>query len=294
MSKRTRNATNNIMKTESIQRPSKKVKAGASTSSKAEAHKPGNRTGWQKQSSNKAATYYLPSNTIIDFYPSFLTAAESTSLYTTLTSAPHPPYTPSTPEPTDSSFRWCIGSYKIFGKDIPAPRLLAGFSDEDIKDVYTITPFFPWTPELREMKEKIEGKLGITVRYAQTNWYRDGKDSIGFHTDDEARDGDMIVSLSVGASRVFKLRHKKYREVGDNINDDVEGEGDSDSQHEGEAVDETSRLPIVKLTSTKIEFDLTPGSLLIMRGECQKHWKHGVPKEKNVTEGRVNITFREF
>ncbi|KAJ3056094.1 hypothetical protein HK097_008130 [Rhizophlyctis rosea] len=257
------------------------------------------RMGFLKQPSDLAATYLLPSSTVIDFYPSFLTAEESAALYNALTSAPHPPYSLISPIPTNTTFQWTTASYKIFGKDILAPRLLSGFSDDqDVKDVYNITSVFPWTPEVRKVKEKIERDLGITIRYAQANWYRDGKDSIGFHTDSETREGDCVVSLSLGVKRVFRLRHKRYKEVGDELieSDDEDDEDGSGSRNgAGEVGDDSfSGLPIRKLTTTRVEFDLVPGSLLIMRGDCQKHWKHAVPKEKNVNEGRINITFREF
>jgi alkylated DNA repair dioxygenase AlkB len=91
------------------------------------------------------------------------------------------------------------------------------------------------------------------------NYYRDGNDSVGWHSDDEPELGaqPVIASVSFGVTRSFLLQHKKD-----------------------------------KTLKTKIE--LENGSVLIMRGDTQKYYRHAVLKEKAVTQGRINLTFRSI
>jgi len=88
------------------------------------------------------------------------------------------------------------------------------------------------------------------------NWYRDGQDSMGWHADNEKVLGPnpWIASLSLGATRLFKLRHNR--------------------------------------TGQSIDVPLTAGGLLIMGGSLQHHWRHCVPKSRTATGPRVNLTFR--
>ncbi|HTU63812.1 MAG TPA: alpha-ketoglutarate-dependent dioxygenase AlkB, partial [Polyangiales bacterium] len=89
--------------------------------------------------------------------------------------------------------------------------------------------------------------------------YRDGSDSMGLHSDAERELGEnpVIASLSLGATRRFQLRHRKRREG-------------------------------------KLDIDLPSGSLLVMRGTTQHHYRHGVPKQPNVLAPRINLTFRRI
>ena len=102
------------------------------------------------------------------------------------------------------------------------------------------------------------------------NFYRDGNDYIGFHADDEKQlvPNAPIYSISLGAIRKFRLKMKSNM-LNDNYATGTCGEDD-------------------------IEFNLTSGSLIVMGGMCQKTHKHCVPKQKKVTEMRINLTFRAF
>jgi len=156
---------------------------------------------------------------------------------------------------------WTHGVYKIFGKPIKTPRLLYALRDEDtdITKSYKVTDSMPWTPKAKEIREKIEKATGYKITYAQLNYYRDGKDSVGYHTDQEVMKGDIIASISLGATRKFVLRHKNYK------------------------TDKTVK---------KYTFQLENGSLLIMNDSAAKfHWKHTIPKVKTAGP-RINITFR--
>ena len=105
-------------------------------------------------------------------------------------------------------------------------------------------------------KNKIEKHENISFNSVLLNRYRNGNDSISWHTDAERELGirPIIASVSFGATRTFQLRH---------IN-----------------------------TKEKLEIELTHGSLLIMQGELQHFWQHQIPKTKKVLGERINLTFR--
>jgi alkylated DNA repair dioxygenase AlkB len=156
---------------------------------------------------------------------------------------------------------WTHGVYKMFGKPVKTPRLLYAMCDEDfdIKKVYNVTDPIPWTPNMLKIKKSIEKTTGIKYSYAQLNYYRNGDDYIGYHTDSEVQNGDIIASISLGAKRKFTFRSINYKNNDSNI----------------------------------YEIDLEKGSLIIMNDNAAKHlWKHMLPKMKNLNEVRINITFR--
>lgn len=153
---------------------------------------------------------------------------------------------------------WTHGIYKMFGKPIKTPRLLFAMKDEglDITGSYKVTDSMAWTPLAEKLKKKIEKETGKKITYCQLNYYRDGNDYIGFHTDKEVVKDDIIASISLGANRTFKFRN-------------------------------------IKDKKTKSEMTLENGSLLIMNDHAAKYnWKHALPKMKNLKEERINITFR--
>jgi alkylated DNA repair dioxygenase AlkB len=114
---------------------------------------------------------------------------------------------------------------------------------------------------LRQVADRIEAWLAERGRPAQfnsvlMNYYRDGNDSIGLHADDETQLGSRpsIASVSLGATRTFEFRHRT--------------------------------LPL------KLEEQLFGGSLLVMLGDTQEQWRHGIPKEPERPGARINLTFR--
>jgi alkylated DNA repair dioxygenase AlkB len=146
----------------------------------------------------------------------------------------------------------------LYGRTVDSPRLVCAFGDEGLRYRYSGVEreTRPWPPELREVRDR----LGEPFNYALVNWYRDGEDYIGWHSDKESdlALGASIASLSLGAQRRFVLRDRK-------------GKGDR-----------------------TIELLLGDGSLLWMRGETQRRWKHSLPKQKDVREPRWNVTFRQI
>jgi alkylated DNA repair dioxygenase AlkB len=109
---------------------------------------------------------------------------------------------------------------------------------------------------LLELKSRVESAAGAEFNSLLLNLYRDGRDSIGMHADDELELGvnPVIGSVSLGNVRRFVLRHKKRGE--------------------------------------RLSFDLAHGSLIVMAGTSQHHWVHGVPKTVKPVGKRINLTFR--
>ncbi len=135
------------------------------------------------------------------------------------------------------------------------PRLTASYGDEGVTYVYsgTVNQALPWTPTLREIKRRIEAVRG-RYNYCLLNRYRSGADSVGLHADDEPGMGNVIGSLSLGATRTFRIRHNRTKE-----------------------------------TRT---FSLSHGTLIIMAGTMQQFWKHEVPKTQENVGERINLTYR--
>lgn len=153
---------------------------------------------------------------------------------------------------------WKQESMSMYGRTINFPRLTAWYGDNDKPYSFsgiTLTPN-PWTSEILEIKHAIEPKSNVIFNSVLLNLYRNGNDSISWHTDAEKELGKnpVIASVNFGAIRKFQLRHKTTKE--------------------------------------KIEIILEHGSLLIMQGELQHFWKHQVPKTKKKVEERINLTFR--
>jgi hypothetical protein len=137
------------------------------------------------------------------------------------------------------------------------PRLTASYGDEGLTYFYSGTEnqALPWTPTLLEIKHKIEAVQG-QYNYCLLNRYRSGADSVGMHADNEPGMGNVIGSLSLGATRTFRIRHNKTKET---------------------------RM-----------FELANGTLIIMAGTMQQFWKHEVPKTKECVGERINLTFRKI
>ena len=137
------------------------------------------------------------------------------------------------------------------------PRMIASYGDDGISYRYSGMDYaaLTWTATLLEIKEKIEAVQG-EYNYCLLNRYRSGADSMGWHADDEPEMGNVIGSLSLGATRKFRIRHNETRE-----------------------------------TKT---FLANHGTLIIMAGTMQQFWQHEVPKTKQVVGERINLTFRKI
>jgi alkylated DNA repair dioxygenase AlkB len=137
------------------------------------------------------------------------------------------------------------------------PRLIASHGEEGVTYRYSGRDYqaLPWTVTLREIKREIEAIEG-EYNYCLLNRYRSGADSMGWHADDEPEMGNVIGSLSLGATRKFRIRHNMTREIK--------------------------------------TFDVSHGTLIIMAGTMQQFWKHEIPKTRENVGERINLTFRKI
>ncbi len=151
---------------------------------------------------------------------------------------------------------WQQRAIKIFGRSVPQPRLTAWYGDVDYTYSGLTWDAKAWPENLRGLKAAVEAHSGEVFNSVLANLYRNGLDSVGWHSDDEAELGrnPVIASVSLGADRTFHMKHKR-------------------SEAEWKAV-------------------LGHGSLLLMKGRTQHFWKHTLPKDKRVQRPRINLTFR--
>lgn len=164
----------------------------------------------------------------------------------------------------EGAVAWRQDSLMMYGRAVRIPRLNAWYGDAGLNYSYSGIPMNPqpWSGLLAEIRARAEAAARHRFTSALVNLYRDGRDSVAWHADDEPELGSqpVIASLSLGVTREFQMRHRHYRENG--------------------------------LATQKIL--LHSGSLLVMRGDTQRNWLHQVPKRSaSVVSGpRINITFR--
>jgi alkylated DNA repair dioxygenase AlkB len=154
---------------------------------------------------------------------------------------------------------WERPAITLYGRRHLVPRLTAWYGDPETTYRYSGIEHrpLPWTPLLAHIRQCVEAEVGQSLNGVLLNLYRDGQDSMGWHSDDERTLGrnPLIASLSLGGERRFDLRRRN-------------GQG------------ETHSLP------------LGDGSLLVMRGSTQHYWQHQVAKTRKVCAPRLNLTFR--
>lgn len=158
------------------------------------------------------------------------------------------------------TLNWQESQIKIFGKTYQTPRLEAFYAESNEKYTYSGKQLSvnPFTSKLSEIKARLEKDFAFEFNSVLANLYRNGKDSNGWHADNEKELGKnpIIASLSFGSERRFDLKHNQTKE--------------------------------------KLSFHLKTGSLLLMGGEMQHFWKHQIAKSLKVTDFRVNLTFRRI
>lgn len=159
---------------------------------------------------------------------------------------------------------WRQDQMTLFGKTHPLPRLQAMYGDAGTRYDYSGMGLeaLAWRPDLVELRTRLEADLhaflpGVRFNSVLCNLYRDGRDSNGWHADDEAELGadPVIASVSLGATRRFRLRHRQG------------GAG-------------------------PLTLDLPPGSLLVMAGSTQSAWQHTLTKTARPVGSRINLTYR--
>ena len=155
---------------------------------------------------------------------------------------------------------WSQGTISWFGREVLEPRLTAWFGEADYTYTGRTLRAAPWPAPIARLRGRIERAAEAPLNAVLVNLYRDGRDSMGMHSDDEPELGanPVVASLSLGAVRRFVLEPKKKsaRRVG------------------------------------RYELALGNGALLVMAGSCQHHYRHGVPKDEHCRSERINLTFR--
>ena len=189
-------------------------------------------------------TFDLP-DTNLEYYPNFFDVEKSKMLFEKL-------YT---------EIPWHQDNITVFGKTHPQPRLTALFGNEGKPYSYSniVMQPNPWNSLLRFIKDEVEEICCENFTTVLLNLYRDGKDSNGWHSDNEKELGEnpVIASVSFGAERTFHLQHNTIAEA-------------------------------------KQKIILQNGSLLLMKGTTQHFWKHQIPKTAKPIGPRINLTFRSI
>jgi len=180
----------------------------------------------------------------ITYHPAWLDHAEAASLLATLLAT--------TP--------WSQRTLRVAGLTMPLPRLTAWVGDPGAVYAYSgirEVPL-PWTPMLADLRHRCGTACGTPFNSVLLNYYRDGRDQVGWHADDELELGPapVIASVSLGAPRVFALK------------------------------------PRGLASARPVRLSLLPGSLLVMRGTTQTHWLHSLPADRTCQAPRINLTFR--
>lgn len=177
------------------------------------------------------------------FYKRFLSANEATVFF----------------EELITKTNWRQDSIKMYNKYVYLPRLTAWFGDNGTNYKYSginMNPT-PWTPILDLLKTRVQKIANCQFNSVLLNYYRTGNDSVGWHQDNEPELGKnpTIASISLGATRLFQLKH-------------------------------------LDIETHKLNITLPSGSLLLMTGETQHFWKHQIPKTNKEVSPRINLTFR--
>jgi alkylated DNA repair dioxygenase AlkB len=157
-----------------------------------------------------------------------------------------------------SDSNWRHEEITVYGKAYRQPRLSAWYGDLGYSYSGIRLEPEPWTPTLLNIRQQVQKLAGQDFNSVLLNYYRDQNDRMGMHSDDESELGQrpVIASLSLGETRTLLLRHKTRKDL------------------------KTIKLP------------LPSGSLLVMRGDTQQHWRHGISAERPHCGARINLTFR--
>ncbi|MEQ6123289.1 alpha-ketoglutarate-dependent dioxygenase AlkB [Pseudotenacibaculum sp. MALMAid0570] len=146
----------------------------------------------------------------------------------------------------------------VFGKHYVTKRKVAWFGNKEYNYSYSgvTKQAHLWTPELLELKKKVEEISKATYNSCLLNLYHDGSEGMAWHSDGEKtlQENGVIASVTLGAERKFSFKHKE--------------------------------------TKQRIDIILKNGSLLLMKGETQKNWLHRLPPTKKIHAPRINLTFR--
>lgn len=158
-----------------------------------------------------------------------------------------------------SDISWREDHIRLYGRDVKIPRLQAWYGDLGTEYQYSGLTMNPksWNSVLTYLREVLQEHLAVSFNSVLANHYRNGQDSIGMHADDEPELGPepVIAALSFGEERNLQFKHK--------------------------------------VTGKKFALPLKHGSLLVMSGQTQQFWMHGIAKSQRTMGDRVSLTFRQ-
>jgi alkylated DNA repair dioxygenase AlkB len=187
----------------------------------------------------------LPPNGRFEYRPDWLEGERADALLATLR----------------AEIDWQQRSIRMFGREILQPRLLRFQGEAGIRYAYSgdTLDAAPWHPAVDTLRRAVEEASGEAFNAVLINRYRDGRDSMGWHADDEPELGrhPAIASVSLGGERRFAMRRR-----------------DDPAQ--------------------RFEVSTAHGSLILMLGDVQHHWQHAVPKTARAVDERINLTFRRI
>jgi len=181
---------------------------------------------------------------LVEYQPNFFSAKQNVEFFAAL----------------KDHIEWQHDEIMIFGRSIITKRKVAWYGDEAYEYIYSNNKKIakPLTTCLKQIKYQLEQQTGETFNACLLNYYHDGSEGMGWHSDDEVtmKKHATIASISLGAERTFMFRHKTSKD-----------------QH---------------------YIELENGSLLLMKGATQDYWKHQLPIRKRIKLPRINLTFRYF
>lgn len=184
----------------------------------------------------------LPCDGKLNYQPEFFSIRHADKLLTLFT----------------DTLAWKQETLSIMGRQVIAPRLVCWYGDDEAVYRYSGVDHIPlpWTEELLELRELLRQSHQYHFNSVLGNLYRNGQDSMGWHSDKEPQLGKnpVIASVSLGAKRLFRLKHNKSGQT--------------------------------------VNIELEHGSILIMSGSLQHHWRHCLPKTRIPVKPRINLTFR--
>jgi alkylated DNA repair dioxygenase AlkB len=153
---------------------------------------------------------------------------------------------------------WEQHTITLYGRSVLTPRLTAWMGDGPYRYSGIVNEPAPWPQALAALRERLRDELGVDFNSCLANLYRNGTDSMGYHSDNEPELGPRptIASISLGDRRRFVLRQRT--------------------------------------TGTRWSWELGHGDLLVMRDESQSDYAHAVPKTSRPVGPRMNLTFRCF
>ncbi|TYA92210.1 alpha-ketoglutarate-dependent dioxygenase AlkB family protein [Seonamhaeicola marinus] len=190
-----------------------------------------------------AIDFKLPDADVV-LYTNFFSSEESNKLFKSL----------------KETIEWQQDQVKFYGKVMDVPRLTALYGNDTNVYRYSGLTFYPknWNEDLQFIKKRVESVAKVEFTSCLLNYYRDGRDSMDWHQDNEKELGNnpVIASVTFGAMRTFQLKHLNRTDL------------------------------------NRVDIPLNHGDFLLMQGKTQHFWKHKIPKTKKQIGSRINLTFR--